>query len=148
MPGFLKSLAHELSLGIDRHEKRPFLKGAMAACALVAEADGFVTFSERGCLDQILETLEELKIFDPHEGVDLFNGFVDGIRENYRKGHVQALKAITEVGRNRKTAELLMKVCIAIATADDQVPDVELQAIDKVAKAVGLPNGRHIFLVA
>ncbi|MBL6933265.1 MAG: tellurite resistance TerB family protein, partial [Rhodospirillales bacterium] len=110
MSSILNNLFIELKHGVERHENRPLLKCAMAACALVAEADGVVSFSERVCLDNILETLEALKIFNPHEGVNLFNGFVDDIRADPVKGRLKALKAISDVGPSRKTAELLMKV--------------------------------------
>ena len=44
----------------------------MAACALVATADGHVTFSETVRVDQIVQILEQLKAFNPVEATDLF----------------------------------------------------------------------------
>ena len=58
----------------------------MAACALIAISDGEITFSERIRVDQIVETLDALKVFDPHEAVDLFNDFTAAIRKSPKHG--------------------------------------------------------------
>ena len=79
--GFLATLTDKFQEQMERHRNRPFLRAVMAACALVAAADGKVSLAERVRVDQILDTLEELRIFDPHEGVDLFNEFTDAIIE-------------------------------------------------------------------
>ena len=55
-----------------RHHNLPFLKATMAACALVATANGEVSFSERVRVDQIIETLEALQVYGPHEAVNIF----------------------------------------------------------------------------
>ena len=90
MTGILADLVDRYQEHLERLKNRAFLRATMAACALVAVADGRVTFSERVRVDQILETLEALRIFDPHEGVNLFNEFVDAIRAHPRDGHGHA----------------------------------------------------------
>ena len=62
----------------------------MAASALVATADGDISFGERVRLDQILETLEALKVYNPHDGVDLFRDYSEVILESPKKGHAAA----------------------------------------------------------
>ena len=74
---------------LERHRRRPFLEAAMAACALIASADDEVSFSERARMDAVLESLAELRIFDPHQAVDLFNA------------RIEALQADREAGRQR-----------------------------------------------
>lgn len=63
----------------------------MAASALVATADGDVDFGERVRLNQILETLEALKVYDPHDGVDLFRDYPEAILESPKEGHAAAV---------------------------------------------------------
>ena len=133
---------------IRRHESKPFLRAAMAASALVAVADKDVSLSERYCLDNFMETLEELKVFDPHEGVDLFYDFVDAIRTDPAAGRKQAFEAIRSGARNRETAALLMRLAIAIAAADDRVPPEEQKAVDDVASSMGITPPRHLSWVA
>ncbi len=117
MSGFLSSLLSDYRKQLDRHRNRPFLRGAMAGCALAAIADGEVTFSERIRVDQILGTLEELKIFDPHEAIDLFNEFSAAILENPQSGRARALEAVRAVTADPERAELVVRICLAVAEA-------------------------------
>ena len=106
MAGFLQSLLDDYHAQIERHRNRPFLDAAMAACALAACTDGEVSFSERIRVDQILQTLERLKVFDPHEGVDLFNKYTDLIFEHPATGHETAFLAVEKIGRDPAEIEV------------------------------------------
>ncbi|MEK9644418.1 MAG: hypothetical protein VW547_02635 [Alphaproteobacteria bacterium] len=61
-----------LRRGLARFPNRAFLDAVMAAAALVATADGEVTFSELSKLDDVLENVQDLQIYDPHVAVDLY----------------------------------------------------------------------------
>lgn len=115
MPGFLKSLTTLYRAQMERHHNRPFLDAAMAACALIAIADGKVTFAQRVRVDQILETLDKLKMFDPHEGVDLFNAYIEGILTSPKDGRLKALGVIRAAAADPETARLLIRLCLAVS---------------------------------
>lgn len=115
MPGFLKSLTTLYREQMERHHNRPFLEAAMAACALVAVADGKVSFAQRVRVDQILETLDQLKVFDPHEGVDLFNNHVEAILARPKEGRLKALDVIRAAAAEPETARLLIRLCLAVS---------------------------------
>ena len=121
MTSFLHNLTHNYWEQMERHKNRPFLKGCMAACALVATADGNVSFSQRVRVDQLLQTLEALKFFDPHEGIDLFNEFTDAILSTPKAGHGKALQAVFETVKDRQaSAELLIRLCLAVSEANGE----------------------------
>lgn len=122
MPGFLTSLLTDYREGVERQRNRPFLRASMAACALVAAADGEVSFGERIRVDQILDTLERLKVFDPHEGVDVFNEFTAAILAAPRRGREDALEAVRAVTADPDTAALLVRMCLAIAESGGEKP--------------------------
>lgn len=134
MSGFLATLIDTYQELLERQRRRPFLRASMAACATIAIADGEVSFPERVRVDQVLETLEALRVFDPHEGVELFNEFVEAIRRNPRQGREEAMEAMLEVAGEPGAAELLIRVCCAISEADgekhltDQIEIVSLCA--------------------
>lgn len=119
MPGFIHELTTLYRHEVERHHNRPFLEAAMAACALVATARGHVTFAHRTRIDQILETLDALKIFDPHEGVEIFNEYAEEILEHPRQGRDRAMKTIDDVARNPDTARLLVRLCLAVSEMND-----------------------------
>lgn len=120
MAGFLQSLLADYQQLLERHQNRPFLNAAMAACALMSSSGGEITFSQRIRVDQILETLEKLQIFDPHEGVDLFNDYTRDILQNPREGHERALAAVRRFTADKDTAGLLIRICMAVAQADGE----------------------------
>lgn len=134
MPGFLETLKESYHEHLQRQRQRPFLRACMAACARVAIADGEVTFPERVRVDQILETLEDLKVFDPHEGVELFNEFVEDILAHPKDGCDRALEAMREGAADDESATLLIRVCCAVSEANgekhltDQIEIVSLCA--------------------
>ena len=117
MGGFLQSLLTDYRSHLERHRNRPFLEAVMAACALAAVADGEVSFSERIRIDQILDTLEELKVFDAHEAVDLFNQYSKGILASPKAGREAAMTAVRTVTGDRERADLLVRICLAVAEA-------------------------------
>ena len=110
----------------------------MAACAVTAMADGNVTFPERVRVDQILETLDALRVFDPHEGVNLFNKFVAEIRKNPAKGNDEAVDAIKEFADDPESAELIVRICLAIIEADGEVSLVDQIATVQLCSLLGI----------
>lgn len=103
MSGIFKSLKRNYQSLMERQSNRPFLEGVMAACAMVASADGTVSFAERVRIDQILQSLRRLQVFDPHEGINIFNDFTDQISEHPETGHETAFKAMKKSPKMRIT---------------------------------------------
>lgn len=110
----------------------------MAAAALVAAADGAVSFSERVRVDQLLEHLDQLKVFDPHEAVDLFNGYVDGLRDSPEDGKAKALAAIAAISSDREAATLMVRIAAAISRADGIFSETERDEIAAICDALDL----------
>lgn len=121
MSGVIASLTGIFQDRLERQRNRPFLEGVMAACALVATTDGDVSFAEQVRVDQVLQTLDQLRIFDPHEGVDIFRKHSDAILENPELGHEEALEVIAKIANNPETGALLVRVCVAISEADGEL---------------------------
>ncbi len=143
MAGFLRTLITDYQTQLQRHRNRPFLKATMAACALVAIADGEVTFGERIRVDQILDTLEALKVFDPHEGVDLFNEFAEAIFASPRAGRENAVKVVKSVAHDPETADLMIRICLAIAEAEGEKTLVDQIEIVMLCALLGVDPKEH-----
>ena len=132
MASIFRSLIDNYQAHMERQHNRPFLEGVMATCALVATADGDVSFPERVRVDQILETLEALKVFDPHEGVDLFNEFTDAILAHPENGHENAFQVMQRIADDPINGALMVRICCAVSEANgdkslsDQIEIVSL----------------------
>jgi len=141
MSGFLSALVDQFQAELERRENRPFLRAAMAACALVAVADGKVSFPEKVRVDQVLETLDALKVFDPHEGIDLFNTFADDIFADLKKGREAALEAILEGASDKKAKTLLIRICLAVSEANGEKALADQVEIVSLCSHLGVDPG-------
>jgi len=109
MSGILEDLMQFFQGRSEKEKNLPFLDAAMAACAMVSASEGQVSFADRIRVDQIMETLTRLKVFDPQEGVDLFNHYTAAILASPKQGREAALEAIKTVTSDPETAEVLNK---------------------------------------
>jgi len=125
MSTFLKRLGERYHEVLDRHHNLPFLKATMSAAALVATANGHVSFAQRIRTDQVLETLDALKVFDPHEGVELFNEVIEQIQASPQQGRAQAVQNIEAAANDDDTKHMIVRVCVAISEVEGKIPLVE-----------------------
>ncbi len=123
--GFIATLQKSFQHQVDRHHNPPFLKATMAECALVATADGHVSFSESVRVDQIVETLDQLKTFDPQEAVYLLKDYSDLILKNPKEGPQEVLRELEPAMENRETAELLIRIYLAVAESNGETSLVD-----------------------
>lgn len=138
MPNLLERLRGSITAQAARHRNRAFLEATMAAAALVAHADGEVSLSERVRVDQILERLDRLTVYDPHLGVELFNQVIDALAEAPAEGLALALDRIKPVARDPEAARLLVRVCCAISEADGEFTPAERRTIEAICGALGV----------
>ncbi len=132
-----ESLKASIAKEVERHKNRPFMEAAMAASALVVIADGVVSFSERSRVDQIIENLTQLRVFDVHEAIDVFNDYLDNIRESGEAGRAAALSAIEKVKDVPDASLVLLKVCVSISNADGEFSEAERRQVDEICARLG-----------
>ena len=124
--------------GLSRIRNRQFLDATMAATALVATADGEVAFSELIALDKVLESVQDLQIYDPHIAVEIYRNFADAIVENADAGRIAAMAAVAKIERDHEPAELIIRVAVAIAKADGELSPLEARAIGDLCSTLGV----------
>ena len=123
MAGFFHNLIEHYSKAAERNRNRSFLRAVMAACAGVYMADGVVTLRDRMRLDKVMETLKALQVYDPHEGVDLFNEFVDAIKAHPKTGNEQVMRVIRdEAAGDTEKSNLLIRICLAVSEVKGEIP--------------------------
>ncbi len=122
---------------VERHKNRPFMEATMAASALVSIADGVVSFSERNRVDQVIENLTQLRVFDVHEATDTFNRYLDQIAENEQSGRAAALAAIDKIKDQPDAPLVLLKVCVSISNADGEFSEAERRQVDEICATLG-----------
>ncbi len=141
MGRILTSLTEAYQEQLERHRNRPFLRAAMGACALVSMANHVVSLRDRMRVDQLLETLDKLQVYDPHEGVELFNEFVAELRDSEPEGRAHVYQAIDdEVAEEPDKAELLIRICLAVSEEEQGVPAAERECIIDLCRRLGLES--------
>ena len=138
MLGILDDLKSIFQDRAEKGKNRPFLQASMAACAMVSASEGEVSFADRIRVDQIMETLTQLKAFDPHEGVDLFNHYTGLILASPKAGRETALKTIRKVSSDPKTAVLLINLCLAVSQSNGVTSLVEHVEIVSLCGLIGV----------
>jgi tellurite resistance protein TerB len=138
MSGMLDNLRQFFQVRSEKEHNRPFLEAAMAACAMVSASEGEVSFADRIRVDQIMETLTQLKVFDPREGVELFNHYTDRILASPQEGREEALKTIKAVTADLETAESLIDLCLAVSLSDGVTSLVEHIEIVSLCGLIGV----------
>jgi len=105
---------------VERFKNKEFLEAVVAACALVAAADGKIDAREKEVMERFLRTNEAVKAFDSQEVLAKFDKFVTNFAFSPVIGHAEARKAIQKLEVNKEPAQTLVKLCCDIGQADEQ----------------------------
>lgn len=133
---------------VERYRDRTFLKAAMAASALTAFADGSVSVSERFKVEEILERLERLRIYDAQKAVEKFEAYVSALEDNTEEAEKVLLGKLERISGDQEAADLIARIAIEISYADTYFNRAERMQFDAICNALGLETkdyteGRH-----
>lgn len=141
MTGFLHAAKAALATELERFRNRRFLDATMAASALVAMADGVVKFSELSALDDLLESVRELQVYDPHVATDLCRDYVDAIAADAVAGKAKALAAVGRIAGDDEASRLVIQMCLVISRSDGEFSECEVDAVRDLCAALWLDPG-------
>lgn len=123
---------------IERFQNRHFLEAAMAVCALTGAADGGVSFAERYQVDTILATLDQLKVYEPHQAVDILNDYIDRLSAD-RETAIGTLHV--KIGRfagYEEAALVLLHIAYLVMTADGRIEPGEQAMFDEICSVLAM----------
>ena len=123
---------------VERYRDRTFLKAAMAASALTAFADGSVSVSERFKVEEILERLERLRIYDAQKAVEKFEAYVSALEDNTEEAEKVLLGKLERMAGDQDAADLIARIAIEISYADTYFNRAERMQFDAICHALGL----------
>ncbi|MCH8153951.1 MAG: tellurite resistance TerB family protein [Proteobacteria bacterium] len=138
------SILDGLNERIARHRNRDFLKAAMAAGALAAQADGTVTLSERYRIDDILARLERLRIYDPHKAVQILDGFLTELRDNAEAAERVLLGKLRRIAEDREAAELVVRIALSVSESDGAFSAPERARFEEICAVLGFSPERFL----
>lgn len=132
------SLLEKLKTEVERYQNKGFLKAAMAVCALTALADGRVSLSGRYRIDAIIETMERLRIYDPHKAIAILDDFVDDLKADREHAASVLERKISRYAVDYKSARTLLRIAYLVLTADGAISPVKMSAFSKICISLGV----------
>ena len=134
----LKTKAKDLKTEALKYKNKDFLNAAMAGSALIAMADGSVTSEEKQKMIKFIESHDALSIFTTNDVIKAFQDFVGQIEFDRDIGEAKAYQALGKMKSNAAASRLLVRMIIAIASADGNFDAVEKKVAIKIAKELAI----------
>lgn len=122
----------------SRYKSQDVLDAVVAACALVALADGRLDHVERQKMIDFVNQSDELRVFDTNKVIQQFNLFVQKIERDSIIGRAEAFRALGRVRSKPEIARLVARYCIAIGYADGHFDQNEQQIVAEICMELGL----------
>ena len=134
----LKSKANELKTEALKFKNKDFLNAAMAGSALIAMADGSISASEKQKMIKFIESNDALSIFTTSDVIKAFQDFVGQLEFDKDIGEAKAYEALGKMKSNAQAARLLVRMIIAIASADGNFDATEKKIAIKIARELAI----------
>jgi len=123
---------------MTKYKNRDFMDAVVAACAVVAAADGEVSSSEKQKMIGYMQTSDELKVFKMDDVIASFNAAIAKFEFDATIGQAEALKKIAKAKGDEGASRLLVRVCCAIGAADGDFDAHERAAVSLICTELGL----------
>ncbi|WP_040209620.1 TerD family protein [Neobacillus jeddahensis] len=122
----------------NRYKSQDVLDAVVAACALVAMADGYLDTSERQKMLEFVHQSDELRVFDTNKVIQRFNLFISKMENDRMMGRAEAFRALGKIRTKPEIARLVARYCIAIGYADGNFDPNEQQIVSDICRELGL----------
>jgi len=133
-----KRLLDDLKEEIHRARNEDLMEGIVAACALVAYADGWVTPEEQNRMLGLIRKYEPIAAFGLHDVTMTFESLTRRFEMDQKDGEAAALQAVRRVKGVTPYPALLVETCCAIATADGGFDAEERKVVLQICELLEL----------
>ena len=138
--GFMDKINEIKNMAVTQYSKianKKLMEGTMAACALVANANGVLKDEEMTVMTGHIGHNESLKVYDIADCIGSFKKYNEEIKMQKIIGEQTCLAAIQKCKKNEE-ARVLVAVCCAIAGTDGNFDDNEKAAVKKICNSLGI----------
>lgn len=132
------ALRDQLASEVAQFKNRSFMEAAVAACAVIAAADGKVGSEEKQKMAGFIRMSKELSVFDMSEVIAFFNKMVEHMEFDVDIGRAECLRAVGKLRGKDKESRLVVRVACAIGASDGNFDDQEKQAVRMICRDLGL----------
>jgi tellurite resistance protein TerB len=127
-----------LTAEVSKFRNRSFMEAVVAACAMVAAADGTVSSDEKQKMAGFIRNSDELKHFSMPEVIAYFEKVIGNFEFDAEIGRAEALKVIGRLRGNEEQARIMVRVACAIGASDGNFDDDERAVVRSICVELGL----------
>lgn len=138
----LKELAQQTSTqaqeGWSRFNNAGFADATMAACALIAAADGKIDQNERSRTAQFITSSDKLKAFNVSDLRTKYENFCDVVSRDFDFGKIELMQKVSRVANKPDEARAVVQLAVVIANADGNFSADEQKVMREIIYALKL----------
>ena len=129
--------ANSMNSELKKFRSKDLLQAIVAGSTMIAYADGVVSAEEKQKLLGFVRNSEQLSVFESDKVIESFNQYLTRFDFDATIGAGEALQKIGAF-KGKPKAELIVRVCLAIAKADGHIDATERQALGQICQSLGL----------
>jgi tellurite resistance protein TerB len=140
--GFLdkiKTNISELTTEYKKFTNKKLMEGTLAACALVVNANGIAKPEEKRKMIGYIKGNEQLKVYDTDTIINVFEKYYNKFDFDAEIAKGEILQSISKI-KDSNEAQLLVRVLIAIGSADGDFDNNEKACVRDVINTLGLTS--------
>lgn len=122
---------------LKKFRSKDLLQAIVAGSTMIAYADGVVSAAEKQKLMGFIRTSEQLSVFESDKVIEAFTQYLSRFEFDATIAAGESLQKIA-VFRGKPEAQLIVRVCVAIANADGNFDDSEKKALAQICQALEL----------
>jgi tellurite resistance protein TerB len=131
------SAANSMNSELKKFRSKDLLQAIVAGSTMIAYADGVVSAEEKQKLLGYVRSSEQLSVFESDKVIESFTQYLSRFEFDVTIAAGEALQKIAAF-RGKPEAELIVRVCLAIAKADGNIDPKEQQALGQICQSLGL----------
>jgi tellurite resistance protein TerB len=122
----------------SKFKNKTFMEATVAACALVAAADGTISAQEKQKMAGFIRNSDELKVFEMSTVIAFFEKVVGNFDFDADIGKAEALKVIGRLRGNDEQSRVMVRVACAIGASDGTFDEAEKAIVRTICIELGL----------
>jgi tellurite resistance protein TerB len=139
---WFKDFAAAAKTKMAQFNNSTFKDATMAACALIAAADGTIAAEEKSKVAKLIGGNELLSVFNAIDLRDTFLKFADQATDEFKR--LDVLSVVRKLKPNAEQSETAVKIALIIANADGVFDDSEKKVVREICGALGLPTADYV----
>jgi tellurite resistance protein TerB len=127
-----------LTAEVSKFKNKTFMEATVAACAMVAAADGTVSSEEKQKMAGFIRNSDELKHFSMTDVIAFFEKVIANFDFDAAIGRAEALKVIGRLRGNEEQARVMVRVACVIGASDGTFDAQERAVVRTICTELGL----------